>query len=180
MLLTNVVCSFDLSTVIKKFHLFTCMFRCVCPSLTDRKKRISKSYRTCRSNNSQSNCCTVSDSNNPNSPIIGDALGDEQRHLGGRRSDELCAGLGPHVDSRARPLILPPRLGSGHNHESNYQSQRPQQLLSSWNVQVQQSKRQQERPTQLFLPTKQFENGHANPKSQTSTYMEQFWICTKR
>lgn len=170
-------------------------FRCVCPSLTDRKKRISKSYRTCRSTTNQSNCCaTISDPNNPNSPLVGDALSDEQRHTGGRGPDELwecqirrcgrlynlitfrCSGPGSNVHSRARPLYIPSNEWTGHHHEPDHKSQG--RLVPA--VQVQQPKRQPERPTELFLPTKQLENGHANPKSQASTYMEQFWICTKR
>lgn len=87
-----------------------------------------------------------------------------------------CTGAGSNVNSRARPLYIPSNEWSGYNHEPDHQSQG--RLLPT--VQIQQPKRQPERPTELFLPTKQLENGYANPKSQASTYMEQFWICTKR
>lgn len=146
---------------------------CVCPSLIDRKKRISKSYRACRSNNnSQSNCCV----NNSNSPLCGDEAGNEQRHSGRRRPDELCTRTRSNINSRSRPLYIPQNEWSGHHNESSNESEGHLAV-----IQLQQPKRQQlERPTELFLPTKQFENGHTNTKSQASTYMEQFWICTKR
>lgn len=150
-------------------------FRCVCPSLSDRKKRLSKSYRTCRSNNNtQSNCCTTT--NNSNSPLIRNAPGDEQRHSGRRGSDELCSGSESNVNSRARPLYIPSSEWARHHNEPNHY---PQGQLEPA-VTIQQPKRQPERPTELFLSTKQLENGHAYPKPQASTYMEQFWICTKR
>lgn len=149
--------------------------RCVCPSFTDRKKRISKSYRTCRSNTNQSNCCVTGNEHNSNSPLIRDALSNEQRHPRGRGSDELCSGTGSNINSRTRPLYIPSNERPRHNNEPGDESSR--QLLPD--VQIQQPKRQ-ERPTELLLPTKQFENGYTNSKSQASTYMEQFWICTKR
>lgn len=152
--------------------------RCVCPALTDRKKRISKSYRTCRSNTNQSNCCAIGNDDTTNSPFVGDAIGDEQRHFGRRGSDELCAGPGSNVHSRARPLYIPSDERTRYHHESNYEPQGP--LQPGPLVQIQQPRRQPERPTELFLPTKQLENGYANSKSQNSSYMEQFWICTKR
>lgn len=151
------------------------ILRCVCPSFIDRKKRISKSYRTCRSNTNQSNCCAIGDTNDTNSPLIRDAASNEQRHLGGRELNELHSGTGSNINSRSRPLYIPSHEWSRHNNEPGDESSR--QLLPD--VQVQQPKRQ-ERPTELILPTKQFENGHTNSKSQASTYMEQFWICTKR
>jgi hypothetical protein len=157
--------------------------RCICPSLTDRKKRISKSYRTCRSNNNsnnnngsqKSNCCT-GDARNSNSPEIGDAIGNEQRHTGRRGSDELRSGTESNVNSRARPLYIPSNEWQGHNHESHHESK-------GLTVEIHQPKRQQERPTELLLSTEQFQNGHSHTQSKTnnkSTYMEQFWICAKR
>lgn len=75
---------------------------------------------------------------------------------------------------RSRPLYIPTISRQGHNYESNHQSEEHDQQQSA--VEIQQLK---VRPNRLFLPTKQFEDGHANLKSQTS-YIEQFWICTKR
>ena len=75
---------------------------------------------------------------------------------------------------RSRPLYIPTISRQGHNYESNHHSQEHEQQQST--VQIQQPK---VRPSRLFLPTKQFEDGHTNLKSQTS-YIEQFWICTKR
>ena len=161
--------------------IITFIFRCVCPALTDRKKRISKSYRTCRSNTTQPACC-IDNADLTNSPLTGDALGDEQRYLGRRGLDELCTGTGSNINSRARPLFIPSDERSRHHNESNHESYGQQQHQHQQQpfVQIQQPKRQQRRPTELFLPTKQFENGHADPKPQASSYMEQFWICAKR
>lgn len=148
-------------------------YRCVCPALTDRKKRISKSYRTCRSTTNQSNCCAISTADTTDSPLVRDALGNEQRHTGRRGLDELCAGSGSNINSRARPLYIPSGDGPRHHNESDSAAQRSWQPI----VQVH---NQPKRPTELFLPTKQLENGHTNPQPKASTYLEQFWICTKR
>lgn len=149
------------------------LYRCVCPALSDRKKRISKSYRTCRSTTNQSNCCAISAADTTDSPLVRDALGDEQRHPGRRGLDELRTGPGSNVHSRARPLYIPSGDGARHHYEPDSPAQRNWQPL----VPVH---NQPKRPTELLLPTKQLENGHANPQPKATTYLEQFWICTKR
>lgn len=158
-------------------------FRCICPSLLDRRKRITandsdqdavnNNYN--HSNKSSmfivANCCIAGENGNGAiSPLIGDETCDEQR-----RDDELStrSGLVNHVNSRSRPLILPTSSNewTGYNNESNRDAN---------DVQLQQPKRQS-RPTELFLPAKQLQNGHTNSKSENSSYIyEQFWVCTKR
>lgn len=165
--------------------IMTCVIiRCVCPILIDRKEKISKSYRNCRS--SKSTCCgsndigsnTKSNSSPPNIPIIGDEISDEQRYNGGRGSSELHTGTKcNYVSSRSRPLFIPQNEWQGYNNESDNGSQG----YFTPTIEDVQPKRKEERPTELLLSTKELENGHTNTKSQSkTTYLEQFWVCAKR
>lgn len=162
------------------------LFRCVCPNLVDRKEKISKSYRNCRSSSSRSTCCGSANSNAkssntspPNVPIPRNEIGNEQRYTGGRGSSELhtrtkCS----YVSSRSRPLFIPQNEWQGYNNESDNGSQG---YFTPTVEDVVQPKSKKERPTELLLSTKEFENGHTNTKSQVkTTYLEQFWVCAKR
>lgn len=166
---------------------------CVCTAFDDRKKKCSKSYRSFRGSN-RSNCCTSSAPNASESPF-GNAASIESQYNGGRGLDDVRTGAQSNFNSRARPLYIPSSERQGYNNESHNESQgwqwqqyqQPQQhhnlhqqKFTDTRIEFQQPKRQ-ERPTELLLSTKQFENGHTNTKSQIkSTYMEQFWICAKR
>jgi hypothetical protein len=78
---------------------------------------------------------------------------------------------------RSRPLLIPSNEWQGHNNESDNGSQG----FFTPTVEFVQPRRKEERPTELLLSTKEFENGHANTKSQNkATYLEQFWVCAKR
>jgi len=157
----------------------------VCPILTDRKERLSKSYRNCRSSSTRS-CCGSNNANSnaksntspSNVPIARDAIGNEQRHIGGRGSSELHTGTKcSNVSSRSRPLFIPQNEWQGYNNESDNGSQG----YFTPTVEDVQPKRKEERPTELLLSTKELENGHTNTKSQgKTTYLEQFWVCAKR
>lgn len=183
------------------------VFRCICPSITDRKSQlVDTAYQQSTDGNDVNgnfyddgdydaedsiivkpksaakffigSCCiTGGNGESAFASLLGDEARDEQRR------DELLTGTGSHLDSRSRPLYIPSNERTRCDNESNYDAQRQYELhqQQQFTVQVQQPKWQQQptRPTELLLRPKQFENGHANTKSENSSYMEQFWICTK-
>lgn len=119
-------------------------------------------------------CCIAGrNRNSPISPLIGNEARNEQRC-----DDELLSSV-DYPNSRARPLILPSSEWSRCYNESSCNSNGRNNISGILAVQLEQPK-PMSRPTELFLPTKQLENGHSNIKSQNTSYLEQFWICSKR
>lgn len=157
-----------------KFNKKYFVFRCVCPNYADRKKRISKSYRSFRGS---TRCCTTAPTPLESPP--GDAFGPQPRYHGRRGLDQL-RGSQSYLHSRARPLLLPSDNGEGYNNEPNHEPQGCNQQYPLLEQAPGGTGGQQERP-EILLSTKQLENGYADLKSQSKpTYMEQFWICAKR
>lgn len=69
----------------------------------------------------------------------------------------------------------------GYNNESDNGSS--QGYFSSSTVEcLQQPRPKADRPTELILTTKEFEDGYADTETQSSktAYLEQFWMCAKR
>lgn len=161
-------------------QIFSMRYRCICPSILDRRKRFTaiKEQQDTDNDNRKSSmftvtsCCIARKNDSiAISPLLGNENGNEQRC-----DDELFSSIN-HPNSRSRPLILPSSERSGCNNEPNCITNGREYVTST--VQLEQPKRQP-RPTELFLPTKQLENGHSDTKSKNTSYMEQFWICTKR
>jgi hypothetical protein len=121
-----------------------------------------------------SNCCIAREiGNSAISPLIGNEASNEQRC-----DDELLTSIN-YPNSRSRPLILPSNEWSRCDNESNCNTKGRFNDTGLLTVQLEQPKRYP-RPTKLFLPPKQLENGHSNIESQNTSYLEQFWICSKR
>ena len=68
----------------------------------------------------------------------------------------------------------------GYNNESDNGSS--QGYFSSSTIEYPVPRPKEDRPTELLLSTKEFEDGYANsqPQNSKTTYLEQFWVCAKR